>query len=163
MQSLAESLRDQGKYAEASDLAKRAINHNQTALNASPTHPMYLAWLRSGYVLLAETLLSLGDSEKASEAAEAAIRVLPDAWDSFYFLACAYARCVPRLEKHPNLNDTQRGALALSIADRAVGLLRVAIEKNHRLTGTLPQDDPELRSLRPFESFQRLIKELDGK
>ncbi|MFI5454954.1 MAG: protein kinase [Isosphaerales bacterium] len=163
VQSLAESLRDQGKYGEASDLAKRAITYHQTALNASPKHPMYLAWLRSGYMLLAETLLSLGDSEKASEAAEAAIRVLPDAWDSFYFLACAYARCVPRLEKHPTLNDAQRRALALSVGDRAVGFLRVAIEKNYRLTGKLPQDDPELQSLRSFESFQRLIKELDRK
>ena len=58
--SLAESLRDQGKYAEASDLAKRAITHHQTALNASPKHPTYLAWLRDDYVLLAETLLVPG-------------------------------------------------------------------------------------------------------
>jgi eukaryotic-like serine/threonine-protein kinase len=105
--NLAETLCEQGKYAEAFDFAKRAIAHQQSALIARPKHPMYLSWLRAGYVELAETLLSKGDSEKASEAA-AAIRVQPDVGDSFYLVACGYARCVPRLEKNPNLNDVQR-------------------------------------------------------
>ena len=64
--------------------------------------------------------MSLGDSEKASEAAEAAIRVLPDAQESFYYVAAAYARCVPRLEKNPKLNEAQRRALVRSVGDRAV-------------------------------------------
>ena len=161
--NLAESLRNRGKYAEASDFAKRAITHHQAALNASPKHPMYLAWLRTDYVMLAETLLSQGDSENAFEAAEAAIHVLPEEQYSFQSVARAWSRCVPRLEKHPKLDESQRRALAHLIGDRAVDLLRTAIRKGYGATAKSLQDDPELQSLRPFESFQRLIQELDGK
>ena len=163
MQSLSESLRDQGKYADASDLANRAMARHQTALNASPKHPTYLAWLRYDRMLLAETLLSMGDSERAAEAAEAAIQVLPDEPVSFYLVAAAYARCVPRLEKNPKLNDAQRRALALSIGDRAVDLLRLGIKKSSGSTARLLQDYADLVSLRPFGSFERLMKELNEK
>ncbi len=81
---------------------------------------MYLDRLRGDHVLLAETLLSLGDTAKASEAAEAAIRIFPDARESFYYVAAAWARCVPRLERNRKLDDAQRRALARSFGDRAV-------------------------------------------
>ena len=127
--SLAGSLRDQGRYPEATALAKRAITHHKTALNASPDHPFYLTWLRADYVLMAETLLSQGDSEKASEAAEAAIRVVPDGKESFYYIAAAYARCVPRLEKLPNLDEARRRVLARTYADQAMEMLRQAVKR----------------------------------
>jgi hypothetical protein len=44
-----------------------------------------------------------------------------------------------------------------------VQLLRLAIRKGHTGTAKTLQDDPELQSLRSFESFQRLIQELDEK
>jgi tetratricopeptide (TPR) repeat protein len=163
MSNLAESLSNQGKYVEASDLAKRAITHNQAALKASQEHPTYRVWLRNGYVMLAETLLSLGDSGKASQAAEAAIQVLPEDRDSFLSVARAWARCVPRLEKLPKLDESQRRALALSFGDRAVGLLRTAIKKGYVTTPKSLQDDPDFQSLRPFKSFQRLFQEFDGR
>ncbi len=161
--SLAESLRDQGKYAEATELTKRAITLHQTALTASPKHPTFLAWLRNGYVLLAEILLSKGDTKNAFEAVETAIRILPDAPDTFSEIACAYTRCVPRLEELPNRNNAQRRELSLSVADRAVGLLRMGIKNGHAWTAKSLQEHPELQSLPPFESFQSLVKELNQK
>jgi tetratricopeptide (TPR) repeat protein len=161
--NLAESLRDQGRYTEACELARRAVAHEQVALKASPKHLHYLGWLSAGHVLLAETLLSQGDAEKASEAAEAATRVLPDQPDWFYCLGSAYARCLPRLEKLTKLGGVRRRALVATVAEQSVGYLRQAIKKGYRATATGLQDDPSLRSLRPFENYQRLIQELERK
>jgi tetratricopeptide (TPR) repeat protein len=157
---LATVLCEKGNYEEARALAEQAIEHSRLALKASPSNPNFLRQVRGDYVLLAETLLSQADPQKASEAAEAAIRLSPV--DCSYYVAAAYARCAPRLDKHPKLNDVARRALVKSVADRAVDHLRTAITKGYPATVKSLRENPELQSLRPIESYQRLIKELEA-
>ena len=163
LHDLADVLCRRGKYDEARSLAERAIALHQAALYSSEGEVMYLDRLRGDHVLLAETLLSLGETAKASKAAEAAIAIVPNAWESFYYVAAAWSRCVPRIERNPKLDGFQRRALVRSVGDRAVDLLRLAIKKGYAGTAKSLQDDPDLQSLRPFDSFQRLIQELDKK
>jgi hypothetical protein len=153
-------LRDQEKFAEACDVSLRAIAAEMRAVEASPKNGTYLGWLCLGYALRAETFLSQGKWDRSWEASEAALRTWPDSHMPRYYLAAAYARCLPRLEKQTKLSDSQRQALVRSSADRAVDLLRDAVKKG--LPVPLLEEDPDLHPLRRFETFQGLVRELSA-
>jgi tetratricopeptide (TPR) repeat protein/tRNA A-37 threonylcarbamoyl transferase component Bud32 len=156
--SLAECLRDQGRYEEARDLARRAIAIQKAVLKAVPNHPTYLYWLFLEHTVLAESLLALGDSAGASAAAAAAIGVRPAAATvSNYYLARAWARCIPRLEKNPKLTAAQRRQRAKAYGDRVVEFLREVAK-----TGLEAKDlerEPDFAALRDHPGYQALIRE----
>jgi tetratricopeptide (TPR) repeat protein len=161
--SLGEALRDQGRYREARDVARRAIAIERDALGSSLNNPLFLSWLSAAHLLLAETQLSEADLKSGFESVDASVLVRPEKRETYYEAAAALARCVRRLERAPNMNGLDRRELMRTVADRAVNLLRDAIAKGYGATAKSLENDVNFRSLRSFPTYQRLIKELPEK
>jgi len=165
--NLAESLRDQGKLDEARVLAEQAVAHHLAALKLSPGHPVYLGVLRGDYELLVEILIPLGKQAEVAKAADKAIAALADQWQSYHHIARLWARFIPTLQKESKLSDPERKDLARSYADRAVEMLRQAVERGLRQAIELGQcdvkmleDDKDFDTIREREDFKRLVGEL---
>jgi tetratricopeptide (TPR) repeat protein len=143
-------------------LVAEAISHHEAALKARPGNREYAEPLRSDYLLLADISASLGEHVQAAEAADKAIRSLPDQWQSHYYLAGIWARHVARLAKGSKLADARRNELARSYTDRAMDKLREAVKKGFHDVESL-KAERDFAAIREREDFTRLVSELEAK
>jgi serine/threonine-protein kinase len=115
--------------SQARPVLERAVTAQRAAANLSPRNPQYRALLRGHLAALSRTLIDLGDHAEAARAAEDLVRSGPG--DSGFRVQAArlLTRCVTLGEADTRLPEAQRLALAGSYADRAIALIREAIER----------------------------------
>jgi serine/threonine protein kinase/Tfp pilus assembly protein PilF len=162
LSNLGRFLRDRGQLAEARRLLEDAVTQQQAVLKANPHHPVHRRHLRDHYKELAETLLRTSDHAEASKAAEELPRILPDGWEEYHRAAGYLARCVPLAAKDPMPAAETSKELAQSYANRAVQLLREAIQKGWK-DAAHARKDPHLDPLREREDFKKLLADLEKK
>jgi hypothetical protein len=156
---LAKLLGEQGRLADARREAERAVRNQLAALKLLPGHPKFKKSLGSGYVILAETLVRLGDHGAAAKAAVELPQYSPTEGSWNYHAAAFLARCIPLAEQDPALPPEQRAARARAYGDQAMALLRQGLGRN--LDSEQLKADPNLASLRPRADFQNLLRELE--
>src|SRR5262249_44974835 len=77
-----------------------------------------------------------------------------------YRAACFLARCVPLAEKDRQLDEAQRKKLVHQYGDRAMKLLRQAVQNGFQDVQQL-KTATVLAPLRPRADFQQLVSELE--
>jgi tetratricopeptide (TPR) repeat protein len=115
------TLRDK---AAACQILRKAIAHQEAALEAQPKNPTYRRFLWYHYANLTNDLVELGDHREAAKAAAELARVSPDRARDSFFAAGFLARCATCAEGDPTLSATERTALARSYAGQAREILK---------------------------------------
>jgi serine/threonine protein kinase len=161
LDNLAELLRRRKDYAAARQLLEQARPRIQAALDANPRHPDYRAAFYENRLLLAATLLDLGDHAGAATAAADLARVAADPAGDAYKAAGFLSRCIPLAEKDAKLPAAKRKELAQSYADLALEALRQAVAKGYKDAANLKKDT-DLDPLRGRGDFQKLLAEVEA-
>jgi len=160
LSGLALLLLEQGETMEAEPIAKQAVNHQQIALQANPKNPDYRQGLRNSFGTWAETLVRLGKHVEAVQAATELTRVFPDRGEEYYLAAGFAARCVSLVDRDDHLPKAKCQELAQAYGDRAMTLLREAVQKGYRDAKRV-KEDKDLDALRGRDEFKVLLKDLE--
>ena len=150
--SLADLRIAQKRPDDAKALLKKGIEAERGVLASNPRRAQARSTLRSELETLATVCLETGDYAGASKAGDELLRnasdVLPRARAE---VARLMARCVPMATADAKLTEARRAVMAGSYADRAIALLREAIEVG----------DPEALPLLRDRAFDP-IRDRDG-
>jgi serine/threonine protein kinase/tetratricopeptide (TPR) repeat protein len=157
--SLGVVLQARASLVEARRCLHQAIQHQQTAVQASPRNPFYRQCLRNDYALLATIHLRLGEHAQARTAAEALPRLFSGHYQEYVRAAQFLAQCVPPASRDPTLPAPQRRELADVYCRRAVELLRQAVARRFDRVQELKRL-PAYQPLRGREDFNKLLSDL---
>ncbi|MCI0456688.1 MAG: serine/threonine-protein kinase [Gemmataceae bacterium] len=144
------------KPAEARDLLRQAITHQQAALKGNPRHNVYQQFLRNHHLLVSDAYLALGDHAEASGAARELAKVFPKSSLDSFRAAVQTARCIPLVEKDTQLDGEQRRRLVEGYAAQAVAHLRRALRNGYANRAELA-NIPALAPLRGRADFKALV------
>jgi tetratricopeptide (TPR) repeat protein len=108
------------------------------------------------------TLAKKGDHARATGEAEAVARQKDLQGILLYNLACAFSRASAAAERDPDLSATERMHLRVLYADRAVDLLRQAIDKGYGHLAVM-RVDADLEPLRTRADFKKLLADVEKK
>jgi tetratricopeptide (TPR) repeat protein len=166
MVDLAEVLyRARKDFQAARQLLEEALPHHRAALEANPQHPEYRQFYCKNRLLLTLTLLALGDHRAASataeQRAEAAVDPVHDTFDAVRNLVGrggSILSCTELAEKDDNLDEAQRQKLVQQYGDRAMKLLRQAVQNGFKDVQLLKGAPAPFRSR---ADFQELVAELE--
>jgi tetratricopeptide (TPR) repeat protein len=158
--NLARLVGDRQDFVGARRLLEEALPYHRAALKANPRHPAYRDFYRNNAEMLADILLHLGAHADAAAAADQLAERAVDPPNDLYNAACFLARCVPLAEKDGQLPATRQKELARDYADRALAVLRQAVEKGYKDVANM-EKDPDLNPLRQRDDFRRLLAGLE--
>jgi serine/threonine-protein kinase len=161
MDSLAKLARGRKDYPSARRLLEEARPHIQAALEANPRHPFCRAVFCDNRLLLAVTLLDLGEHPGAAETAAELARVAFDPAGDTYNAACLLSLCVPLAEQDAKLPEAKRKELAKAYGDQALALLRTAVARGYKDAAQMKKDT-DLDPLRGRDDFRKLLTEVEA-
>jgi tetratricopeptide (TPR) repeat protein len=144
-----------GQGEKALALIESAVEQQKLALRPNPEHPMYRERLRNHYFHLAELLIDRGDHDRGGKAVLQLI-VLGDRPVDTFVAAGLLARCSQLAENDQLLSAEKRQESARAYGDKAVGLLRTAVETG-KLRVSDVKDDPTMIPLTKRQDFQTLM------
>jgi serine/threonine protein kinase/tetratricopeptide (TPR) repeat protein len=149
-------------FAAAVPFLQQARPQHEAALKARPKNVTYRLFKRNNLRTLAQSYLGLGDHARIATTAEELARFAHDAANDTYIAACFLSRCVSVAEKDAKLAEDKRKELSQSYADRALALLRQAVDQGYRDAARMKKE-PDLQPLQAREEFRHLLAELEGK
>jgi serine/threonine protein kinase len=152
-------LRRLNRVREAREGVERAIGYHLALLKADPQDPALRRSLRQDYSTLAEALLHLGEHREAAAVAVKLPPLFPDAWQERLSAGWFLARCALFAEQDQQLSMAERQAVCQDYADRAVPLLREAVQRGYKDIEYLKKD-PGLAAVRQRADFQQLLSEM---
>jgi tetratricopeptide (TPR) repeat protein len=152
---------DSRDYASARQLLEQARPHHLAALQANPKNQPFRDAYSIHLARVAEVFLGLGDHEKAADAAEELSRFACDPATDSYDASCFASRCVPLVMKDARLTEAKRQELARGYADRAMTLLRRAVQQGFKDSAHMKKDT-DLDPLRARDDFRKLLQELEA-
>jgi tetratricopeptide (TPR) repeat protein len=145
-----------GDLAEARRLQEQALVARRSELALAPGNVEFTkSTVRAASVLL-ETLMRLNAHEAVAETTAELVSLVPDSAKELIQAGSFLARCVSMAASDQQLAETRRAELAKMYADRAVAMVRKAIEKGHHDLEAL-QKDPSFDSLRARADFAALL------
>ena len=100
--------------------------------------------------------------EEAVRTAEELPRILPENWEAYRLTAKCYCHCLPVARRDDRLTGKQREEKARDYADRAVALLRTALEKGMRELDAV-EGGSAFEALHANEGYQQLAREVRQK
>ncbi len=161
LNNLAVLSNEEHAFHAAIECLSEAEPHHQAALNANPANPEFRQRYRNALWALVKANAGLLERAKALAAAE---KVRDLGWDpvaNAYDAAVALARCIRLVEKLDTLSQEERDAAVSWYGERAVAMLRYAVEKGFRSSVTL-KIDTDFADLRLRQDFQRLLADLEN-
>jgi serine/threonine-protein kinase len=153
-------LASQNAFTEARQVLQRGIARQREALKARPQDQSYWQILNQLHGGLVFTLRKLGDHATLAALAEEHSQLFPGIRDEVYNAACFLSLAIPAVENDAQLPEAKRQELAQHYGDRAVALLREAVQRGFHNAEHM-KNDPDLEPLRRREDFQKLLKELE--
>jgi tetratricopeptide (TPR) repeat protein len=147
-------------FAAAKKYLTEAEPHHLAALKANPRNPTYRLYYHNNLFVLTQAQAGLLDQAAAVQAAQT-LRDLD--WgqpSNTYDAACALALCIPIVQKHEKLDAEKRKAAVQFYGDKAMEMLRLAVEKGWKNAAHMEKDS-DLDPLRSRADFQKLLQELD--
>ncbi|MBI1852018.1 MAG: serine/threonine protein kinase [Planctomycetes bacterium] len=157
--NVANRLLDRNELAEAREHLEAAIRHEKAALALSPGNRAYQRLLGGCFENLSEVLVRLGSHGEAAHAVESMVRESPEGEQNYLEASHLLARCVSLAEKEDSTSEAERDAAAKRYGDRAIDLLRKAIDR-----GTVDDDvrhNPAFDAIRAREDFSTIVADLD--
>jgi tetratricopeptide (TPR) repeat protein len=162
MLNLANLHRARKEFQAARRLLEEALPYHRAALKANPRHPEFRQFYRNNRWVQTLTLLSLGDHRAASATAEQLAEAAVDPVTDVLNAARHLALCVPLAEKDDKLDGAGRKKLVRQYGDRAMKLLRQAVQNGFKDVRRL-KTDPDLAPLRSRPDFQGFVAGLEEK
>lgn len=160
LNNLAVLSNDEQAFQAALEYLSEAEPHHQAALKANPANPEFRQCYRNALWALVKAHAGLLQRGEALAVAEKLRDLAWNPSENAYDAAVALARCIPVVEKLDSLSVEERRAAATWYGDRAMIMLRSAIEKGFQSAATL-KADVSLAPLRLREDFQALLAELE--
>jgi serine/threonine protein kinase/tetratricopeptide (TPR) repeat protein len=149
------------EFAAAVPLLERARPHFQAALKASPKNPEFRLGYRDHLLTLAQSRLGLADHARLAATADELAGFGYEPAKDTYAAAGMLARCASLAREGPRLDEAKRKELALGYADRALALLRQALDRGFKDAAHM-KADPDLEPLRERTEFTKLLAGLDA-
>jgi len=143
-------------------LLEQARSHLLAALEVSSEHPTSRRFYRDNLRLMARCYLDQGDHPRLVPIAEELARFGYDPAKDTYSAASLLGRCMTLADKDSRLVEAKRRELSQSYADRALALLRQAVERGYKGAAHMKKDS-DLEPLRTRKEFQKLLADLEGK
>jgi tetratricopeptide (TPR) repeat protein len=160
--SLAELHNKRGEFAAAVDLLAEARKPLQAALDARPEDREYRDSHHDYLLALGKGRLGLADHVRAAAAAEELARFGFEPAEDNYEAASLLGGCAALAVKDTKLAEPKRKELAQSYSDRAMALLRQAVEHGFKDVARMSKDS-HLEPLRGRDEFRKLLAELASK
>ncbi len=158
--NVANRLLDRNELDEARRHLDEAIQCGATSLSLSPGNRIYQRFQGGCYENLAEVFVRLRVHGEAAAAVEAMIRESPEGAQDFLEASHLLARCASVAQSDPSASQSARDASSKRYGDRAVDLLRKAVDR-----GSADPDDvrnnPAFDALRGRADFSTLAADLD--
>ena len=120
------------------------------------------ALLCEAYAAIAEVLLRQPNHVRLAKAADGFPEMFPERGEGYVRAAGFLAQCVAPAQRDVKLPEENRHRLAREYGDRALLMLRKAINEGYSKPNEL-RNAPAFESLRSRDEFGRLIKELEAK
>jgi tetratricopeptide (TPR) repeat protein len=158
--NLALVFRKRRQFAESQRLLVEAMPHHQAALTSNSRNPAYRQFYLNNLAALVQTCAGLGDPGAALQAAEKLLNLGWDPASDAYNAACTLALGAGAVAENDQLSAEMRQQLAGQFADRAIALLRQAIECGFKDAAQMKQDT-DLNLLHDRPDFQKLLSELE--
>jgi serine/threonine protein kinase/Tfp pilus assembly protein PilF len=159
---LAMPRQERKEFEAAAPLLTEARSHLKAALQISPRSPMARKIYRDTLRIVARNSMSLGDhaalAATGAELAGFGFEPPNDTFDAATMLSSS----VMLVGKEPGIAEVKRKELAQGYADRAITLIRQAIDRGFRNAERM-EKDPRLEPLRERPEFQKLLAELQAK
>jgi tetratricopeptide (TPR) repeat protein len=159
---LAQLRQQQKDFKAAVPLLTQAGSHLKAALDRSPRHPAARKMYRDTLRQLATSYLSLADHAGLAATGEELARFDYEPANDTFGAATMLSSCVMVVNKEAKLDDGKRRELAQGYADRAMTLVRQAIERGFKNVERM-QKDPRLEPLRERDEYRKLLTDLKGK
>src|SRR5262249_42234044 len=148
--------------AAAVPLLEQARAHCQAALKLRPGNPTSRQCSNYALLALARIHLARGDHARLATTADELARFAHEPANDAYNAACFLCHCVTLAGKDARLAEARRKELTKDYADRALALLRQAVERGYKDAAHL-RKDTDLQPLRAREDFKKLLADLEGK
>jgi serine/threonine protein kinase len=161
MHGLARVLHDRKELRPARELLEQALPHHQAALRAYPRNPDYREGFRDNRIKLALILKDLADHPLAVETVEQVVEDPFDAIKDTYDAARVLSGCAQLAAKDSQLSLAKREEQARTYVDRAMELLRRAVQKGYKDAATLKKE-ADLEPLRSREDFRKLLADVEA-
>ncbi len=155
LRDLAQLRLDAKQPTEARVILAEAAEDARAALKLKPKDPFASGVLTDALTGLSDVLLAISAHGDASRTAEELLRAAPDNAKARVHAARVLARCAPLAEADPKLTPEQRRTLFGVYADRAITLLREAIEHGDPRAKDLLKE-PVFEPLKSRRLFQTL-------
>jgi hypothetical protein len=152
----------------AADCYRQGLREQRQALKLGPPQPIHYVELTRQAVSLALLARRFGSYEDMADATSAAVEVAqaranePDGGRGYRLAAAGMARCASLVGNARTLPASEKATQARQHADRAVELLRKAVQSGFRNAADLERA-PEFASIRSRPDFQKLFRELKEK
>jgi serine/threonine-protein kinase len=145
---------------EARHLVEKARPHHQAALKDKPGDADYRKAFGKHLRSRTDILLMLGDHAAASATAAELAAFASQSAKEAHDAACYLARCVKLAQTDPKLTETLRKERAQAYGDRAMHLLRKAVDRGYKDVANL-KTEADLEPLRSRADFPQLITDLN--
>jgi hypothetical protein len=152
----------QRNWADAKKLLLEGQPHDMASLKGNPRHPEYRQSCIDYLGALISVHAGLLEQEHALRTAETCRDLGWDPPTDAYDAACFLSLCIPIVARHDKLDANQRKAASQFYGDRAMKLLRDAVNKGWKSAMHMKKDT-DLDPLRQREDFKKPITELEGK
>lgn len=152
---------DQHDLQSAQHFLEEAIQHLVRVLSVSEEQDFFRQILRDNYQNLAEVLVLANDYPAAAIAAHSLADVFPESGQDAYIAACFLARCVR--STNPTANDANPAPLgdADPVADKALLMLRQAVERGFNDTSRIESDSRgALLNIASSKGYQEILEQL---
>jgi tetratricopeptide (TPR) repeat protein len=162
LNNLAVILQRRQKVLQTLPLLEKAIDHARAALRLVPDNPQARRALVSQLANLAHSHFLLGDHDASARTAEQVSAEVPERHETHRLAAYYVARCGPVAAGDARLSADRRRELEQAYGDRAMRLLRKAVDKGYRDVRELSTG----RAFRPLwdrADYQQLVAELKAK
>jgi tetratricopeptide (TPR) repeat protein len=157
--NLGRQFHERREFVQAVPYLTEAHGHHQRAVAANPRNASYQHALITNRSTFARVAVELGDHAAAAEAAEELARAAPDKPKEIYDAVCILARCVSLAELDTQASTRLNTELPRLYADRAMALLRTAVERGFNNPDKL-RTDTNLDTLRQRADFEELMTQL---
>jgi tetratricopeptide (TPR) repeat protein len=158
---LGELRHEQKQFRASCELLQQSIVSEEAALKAAPRNPSYLAFYGQTRLLLAQTLVKMGDHAAVADATARFLEIGLNPANDSYEAACLLGQCVALARQDVKRSQEQRSQTSESYAKRAVELLRTAFQKGFK-DGARLRQDPDLDALHSRTDFQELLALVEG-
>jgi tetratricopeptide (TPR) repeat protein len=157
--NLGRILTENNRPDEGLPFLEEAIVFQEQLIRNHPEQDEYRRFYANNLAFKGVALTKVGEHIAAAQLVPKLLEVFPNEANTSYNAACILAQCASEAAKDTRLSPEKQQEMARQYAERAMKLLRQAVQEGYHDVQSL-QEDPDLNALRGREEFKQLLKEM---